>query len=112
MKTFELLYFLVRAACKFSLEGSFLIFRIGTFFSPIMPGMGAIKFFILFYVKLVRNHLFGHKATRAHLSQRHDIQHSIRHITCISSMRSTGFRVLFLNDFGGVSLLFRFPKKM
>lgn len=71
MKTFELLYFLVTAACKFSLEGSFLIFRIGTFFSPIMPGMGAVKFFILFYVKLVRNHLFGHKATRAHLSQRH-----------------------------------------
>ena len=68
MKTFELLYFLVRAACKFSLEGSFLIFRIGTFFSPIMPGMGAVKFFILFYVKLVRNHLFGHKATWAHLS--------------------------------------------
>nr|XP_058970366.1 transmembrane channel-like protein 7 [Pocillopora verrucosa] len=26
---------------------------IGTFFSPIMPGMGAVKFFILFYVKLI-----------------------------------------------------------
>ena len=30
-----------------------VIFRIGTFFSPIMPAMGVIKLFLVFYVEKV-----------------------------------------------------------
>lgn len=68
MKIFELLYFLIRVVCKFLLEGFFFIFRIGIFFSLIMLGMGVVKFFILFYVKLVCNYLFGYKVMWVYLS--------------------------------------------
>jgi len=38
----------------FGMSLSYYIFRIGTFFAPLIPVVGILKLFILFYIKKVR----------------------------------------------------------